>query len=454
MRIVIAGADELAFRLVEGLMHRHQVTLLVPEGTNDTRLARLDADIVVGRITSSSMLRAAGVEHADLFVGCAKVDEQSLISCVKAARLGAAKTVSFQFRVDAQGTSRELEDLADALDIDIVLAPARLLSQEILRIIAVPGALDVEAFEGGRVHLLRHPLEEDAPLTRGPLMDIGVPEDVVLVMARRDDEVFIPKGDTHLQAGDKITAMGTVAGINRLLSRHLRASRPERAENRAAVIGGGIVGVAVASGLIEAGWDVTVIEVDHARCQEIAGQLKALVLNGDGTDLDLLEEERIGDSSVLVAVTSNDEKNLLVSLLAKHLGVPRIVTRANTNSNEILFERIGIDVVRSARGAALRSVISEVDTSSAVLLAELEHGDAEVLEIEVPEAFPEVPILKLKADFFAIIGAILRGQRVIIPRGRDVVRGGDKLIVFCRKEGDEAVREFFLKRLPHLAEDD
>ncbi|MDJ0973926.1 MAG: Trk system potassium transporter TrkA [Planctomycetota bacterium] len=454
MHIVIAGADELAFRLVEGLMHRHQVTLLVPEGTDDTRLARLDADIVVGRITSSNMLRTAGVEHADLFVGCAKVDEQSLISCVKAARLGAAKTVSFQFRVDAQGTSQELEDLADALDIDIVLAPARLLSQEILRIIAVPGALDVEAFEGGRVHLLRHPLEEDAPLTRGPLKDIGVPEDIVLVMARRDDEVFIPKGDTHLQAGDKITAMGTVAGINRLLSRHLRASRPERAENRATVIGGGIVGVAVASGLIEAGWDVVVIEVDHARCQEIAGQLKALVLNGDGTDLDLLEEERIGDSSVLVAVTSNDEKNLLVSLLAKHLGVPRIVTRANTSANEILFERIGIDVVRSARGAALRSVISEVDTSRAVLLAELEHGDAEVLEIEVPDEFPEVPIINLKADFFAIIGAILRGQRVIIPRGRDVVRGGDKLIVFCRKEGDEAVREFFLKRLPHLAEDD
>lgn len=453
MRIVIAGADELAFRLVEALMGNHQVTLLVPEDEDDTRLSRVDAEVRHGRVTSSELMRKAGVDKADLFIGCSRVDETSLISCVKAARIGAQRTVCFQFRVDAQGSERELADLADALDIDVVLPPARLLSQEILRIISVPGALDVEAFEGGRVHLLRHAVEAGSALTAGPLKDVGVPDDVVLVMGRRGDDVFIPKGDTHLEAGDKVTAMGTIAGINRLLSSYLRATGVERTDLRAAVIGGGVVGVSVAEGLAQAGWDVKLIESDRARCEKIAGEVRALVLHGDGTDLELLEEEHIGGSSVLVAVTSNDEKNLLVSLLGRHLGVPRVVTRANFLSNERLFERIGIDVVRSARGAALRTVLSEVDTSSAVLLAELEHGDAEVLEIEVPEDTPEVPILNLRMDFFAIIGAILRKGRVIIPRGRDVVQGGDRLIVFCQKEGDEAVREFFLRGLADRAEE-
>lgn len=453
MRIVIAGTDELALRLVEALMVGHQVTIVVPEGADATRLARIDAQVVHGRITSGTLLEQIGVAKADLFVGCAKIDEQSLISCVKAARLGAARTLCFQFRVDAQGTERELTDLAEALGIDIVLAPARLLSFEILRIIAVPGALDVEAFEGGRVHLLRYAVEPGAPIVSGPLREIGVPEDVVLVMGRRDDEVFIPKGDTRLQPGDKVTAMGTARGINRLLSRRLRAQSQGRRDWRATVVGGGVVGVAVAQGLNKAGWNVTIIEVDRDRCERIAGEVKALVLHGDGTDLDLLEEEHIGESSVLVAVTSNDEKNLLISLLARQLGVKRIVTRANSQSNERLFERIGIDVVRSARGAALRTVLQEVETSSAVMLAELEHGDAEVLEIEVPVGTPPVPLPRLRTDLFAIIGAILRDGIVVIPRGKDFVKGGDRLIVFCTKESDEQVREFFMGRLAERAED-
>jgi trk system potassium uptake protein TrkA len=175
--------------------------------------------------------------------------------------------------------------------------------------------------------------------------------------------------------------------------------------------------------------------------------LKGLVLHGDGTDLDLLESERIGDDPVLLAVTSNDEKNLLVSLLAKNIGVPRIVTRVDQQSNERLFEKVGIDVVLSARGAAIQSVMDSVGHSKADLLAELEHGDAEVLELEVPPDVEPRPINALKSDIFAIIGAILREGRVIIPSGGDDVRAGDRLLVFCKQEHEQVVRDFFLNRL-------
>ena len=178
-----------------------------------------------------------------------------------------------------------------------------------------------------------------------------------------------------------------------------------------------------------------------------------LVLHGDGTDLDLLQAERIGERPLLVAVTSNDEKNLLVSLLAKSLGVERIVTRADHLSNERLFEKVGIDVVLSARGAAVRSVLRSLELTPSEMLAEVEHGDAEVLELVLPDDLPAIPLASMKSELLGIIGAILRKGQVIIPRGSDKVQGGDHLLVFCLRAVEADVRDFFLRRLRDLAEE-
>ncbi len=453
MHILIGGEDEVAFRLAEALMEEHEVTLILPETDEGGTHSRLDVEMVFGRVTSADVLRRAGVESAEIFIGAAPIDEQNLVSCLTASRLGAKRTICFQFRPETQASEDDVDAFAESLGLGLVVRPAHQLSTEILRIIAVPGALDVEAFEGGRVHLLRHAIEDGAPITRGPLKDVGVPEGVVLVMARRDDEMLLPKGDTHFQPGDKVTAMGTMAGINRLLSRYLRTSANGSQSTSATVVGGGVVGLSVALGLEEAGWNVKLIESSRKRSEAVSALVQGLVLHGDGTDLDLLEEEQIGESGVLVAVTSHDEKNLLVSLLAKSLGVKRIVTRANHVANERLFEKVGIDVVRSASGAAMRSVLRRIDTSRSQLLAELEHGDAEVIELKLPAGLKPVPLTKMRTEVFAIIGAILRKGRVIIPRGDDVVQGDDRLLVFCTKEEDDKIRNFLMNRLEHLAED-
>ncbi|MDJ0520989.1 MAG: Trk system potassium transporter TrkA [Planctomycetota bacterium] len=452
MRILIGGDDEVAFRLVEALMEDHEVILVCPESAkHENRMARMDAERVIGSMTSPPILRQAGVADADLFVGCSPVDERNLVACVSAKRLGAGRSVCFLSRPDLQMPGEDAAALAQSLGIDDVVRPGKQLATEILRIIAVRGALDVQVFAGGRVHLLRYAVEAGAALVKGPLKDIGVPEGVVLVMARRGDDVFVPNGETCFEPGDKVTAMGSLAGINRLLAGYLRSGASRRRRMEATVVGGGSVGLAVATGLEDGGWNVKVIETDRKRCEEIAPVLDGLVLHGDGTDLDLLQSERIGESPMLVAVTSNDEKNLLVSLLAKSLGVSRIVTRADHLSNERLFEQVGIDVVRSARGAAVRSVLRMVDVARAELLAELEHGDAEVLELVMPDDLPEIPIMNMRASLFGIIGAILRRGRVIIPRGTDHVEGGDHLLVFCMSDQEDAVRQFFLHRLPNLA---
>ncbi len=454
MRICIDGDDSVAFRLAEALMQQHEVTLVVPEEMPDVDLDQLEVRLVRGSTISGETLKEAGVEDAGLFVACSVLDERNLVACAEAKRLGARQVTCFLRRHEVQSSEVEANSLARSLGIDSVVLPADRLAREILKIVMVPGALDVEAFEGGRVRLVKRRVEEGAFLTSGPLKEVGVPKGVVLVMGQRDDRIFIPDGDTVFRPGDKVIAMGTTSGMNRFLTRYLSPRRGGREDHRATVVGGGVVGFAVAKGLEDAGWRVKVIEQDEKRCQEIAPRLKALVLHGDGTDLELLREEHIGEDPVLIAVTSNDEKNLLVSLLAKQQGVARIITRADKPANELLFEDVGIDVVRSTLGAAVRAVVRKVDRRDRDLLAEFEHGEVRVLRLRVPEDFPPTPLAELQAPVFAIVGAILRDGEVIIPHGRDEVRGGDQLLVFVKAEGIEEARRFFERVHPARAHRD
>ncbi len=444
MRIVIAGDDEIAFRLAEQLMDDHAISLVTSEDAGP-RVERLDVDVLVGAITAIDTHRRVEVDRSDLFIACSEHDEHNIVACAIAKRLGAKQAICFVVRSDIYSASVGSESLSESLGIDSVIRPAEQLAREILRIVAVPGALDVEAFVGGKVRLFRHVVEEGAPITNSLLMHVGIPSEVVLVMARRGDDIFIPKGNTQFRPGDKVTAMGEPAAMNLLLFKYLKAESAAKEVHRATVVGGGEVGLGVALGLEDAGWQVKVIESDRRRCEEISRVLNSLVLFGDGSDLHLLEEEDIGDSSVLISVTSNDEKNLLVSLLAKQLGVRRIVTRASRQSYERLFERVGIDVIRSASGAAVRTIVKSIVESHAELLAELEHGDAMVLEVELPETFEERPISDLSVPEFVIIGAILREEDVIIPKGSDVIQASDRLLVFCTREFEDEARNFFVQ---------
>ena len=196
-------------------------------------------------------------------------------------------------------------------------------------------------------------------------------------------------------------------------------------------MGGGLVGSAVARGLVEASWDVHVVEVDRARCSDIAASLDCLVLHGDGADLDFLEQQMAQQPDALVAVTSNDEKNLLISLLGQHLGVPRVITRADRLINERIFEKVGVDVVLSAKGAAIRSVVSEFVELDSHHLAELEHGDFTVIDIAIPTSFKTVVVADLPIPRYAILGAVVREGVVTIPHGGHTIEPGDHVIAIC-----------------------
>ncbi len=441
MNVLIAGGNLMALRTAEALMAEHQVVSLRERG-DAVRFDRLDVESITGSATSLDSLRDARVASADVFIACLDSDEQNIVACLAAKRMGAKRTICILSSHSFFNPQGPEQNLADSLGIDEVVRPGEQLAQEVIRIVSVPGALDARTFAEGRVMLLRYGVEEGAPAASKPIRSLQLPKGVVLVTIRRGEELILPRGNTELLAGDKVVAMGRSDALS-ALSKLLRTN--QRKDRRSvAIVGAGSVGVAIARGLIKLGWEVTLIESDRTRCERVSEELDCLVLHGDGADLDLLEQERIGEMSVVVCVTNNDERNLLVSLLVKGLGVRRIITRADRLHNEHMFERVGVDVVLSARGAAIRSVAQSIDTQHREICAVLEHGSACVIELTLPADFPPVPLARMRPPQYAVVGAIVRGKQVIVPSGADELRAGDNALIFCSIATEDETREFFL----------
>ena len=213
---------------------------------------------------------------------------------------------------------------------------------------------------------------------------------------------------------------------------------------KVAIIGGGSVGLKLAKSLEDLKLNLKIIEKDPERCEYLSQVLNnTLIINGDGTDLELLNEEDVAQSDVVVSVTNNDEKNLLCSLLVKHMGAGRVISRVSKGTNVELFERVGIDIAISSRTAALNEIKNSIKETNIGILATVEQGKGEVLVIEIPENYPTKKIMEMKLPAKAIVGIIQRRKRIIIPNGATQVMSGDNLIIFTTSENAKVIREFF-----------
>jgi trk system potassium uptake protein TrkA len=446
MYVVLVGGGEVGYALTRALAQSHDVVVIDQDPSVAERFSALDVDFVPGSGTSAAVLQRARMDQCDLLVACTGLDEVNIVACTIANRLGSPKTICFVSRDDFLRGDGDAESLHEHFGIDRVLWPEAQLAADIERIIAAPGAIDAESFAEGRIRLLEYRLEPGSALLRGPVSALNLPRGSLFVALKRGETIAIPRGGTHLQAGDKIIIMGTPEAMAEVQARVLgqRADRAGRARS-VTIIGGGDVGFRLALRLdAMPGLELRVIERDVQRGALLAARLKrALVLNGDGTDLELLEQEEIGRSDVLVSVIDNDERNLLASLLGRQLGVQQIITRVGKPANLRLFERVGIDVALSAKGAAVASVLHQIEGGSANLLAVLEEGQAKILEIEVPATFTPVLVRDMVAPPESIVGAVLRGPLAIVPRGDDRIEPGDHLLVFATAASADSVRDYF-----------
>ena len=444
MRLIIIGGGEVGYALARELSKNHSISVVDASPDVAQRFKALDVGFLQGSGTSADVLGRAGVAGADMLIACTGLEEVNMVACAIASRMGTPRTICFVSTEDFAGSDTSVDAIREHFGIERIIWPEAQLAEEIERIIAAPGAIDAEVFAEGRIRLLEFRLEPASPLTGAPLAALHLPKGALVVAVKRRDTIEIPRGDTILTPGDKIFVMGTPDAMEQVVPQ-IQGGETRGGRQVVTIIGGGDVGFRLARRLDTLpSVDLRIIESDRARGELLAATLKrALVLNGDGTDLELLESEQIGRSDVLVSVIDNDERNLFASLLGRQLGVRRIITRVSRLANLKLFERVGIDVALSARGAAVSALVHQIEGGRAHLLAVLEEGQATIVEIAVPAGFKARALMAMRPPPQTIVGAIIRDTEVVIPRGADEVRPHDRLIVFAAASAVATVRDYF-----------
>ena len=315
------------------------------------------------------------------------------------------------------------------------------MTQEIFRIVTVAHALDVENFADGKARLLEYKVKDNLSIAGKKIKDVGFTNDTLIVGITRNGQLSIPNGETEILNNDKLIFMGTSHSLDILAGTFFHEK--EQVKN-VAIIGGGNVGMMLAQSLETLKIKTKVIEKNLERCQCLAENLhNTLVINGDGTDLKMLDEEDIGSSDVVISVTNNDERNLLCSLLAKQLGVKRVIARVSKVLNIPLFEKVGIDIAISPKNSAINEVRNDLQENDVDILATVEQGQGEVLEIGVLPDFNNKKIMELEFPRSAIIGTIARNNSVIIPKGTTELKTGDILIIFTKAEDAIEIKKFF-----------
>ncbi len=444
MQIIIYGATDIGYMIAAHLSHDHDITLIDDQERLPDKFSALDISYVSGSGSSIATLEQASHSKAALFIACTTVDEANIVACWTAKKITDIETVCIVSKKEVYKTlnSPIQREYQTKYDIDKIIWPEQLLTQDIFRIILVPGAIDVEYFDDGNATLFEYRLKEESALCNCRVMDYDFPKDTLIVGITRDEELFIPNGQTTILPGDKVILMGKSLDLSQLA---IQIHNRKKQIKTAAIIGGGNVGYTLASQLEHSKIRVKLIEHNKTRCDFLADNLhSSLVLQGDGTDLQLLEDENIGDHDVVICVTDNDEKNLLCSLLVKQLGGKRIITRTGKSHNAELFERVGVDVVVSPHQSTLKELLNIIESKGVNILALVGSGRAEVLHVKVDTDFPVTKVTDLNLPESAIMALVKRGTDIIIPKGQTEIRGGDDIAVFTTVENLEPIKSVFV----------
>ncbi len=440
MKIVVFGASEMGCLIATEFFEDHDITIIDKEENKTDALNKLDISFVPGNGSNINTLKAASIEDADVFIACTTFDEANIVSCLTVSRLSRAKTVCFVSKPEYIESLKLVKNTQYEM-IDVVIWPEELLTQEIFRIITVPDAVDVENFASGKARLLEYRIKEESILLNKKIKDCSFRDETLVVAVTRDETLFIPDGETEFKLNDKVIFMGSSTSLD-ILAREIFQSKTK--VKTAAIIGGGSVGLMLAQNLEKINIKTKIIELDYKRCEDLTEELKnTLVLYGDGTNMELLMQEDIGESDVVISVTNNDEKNLLCSLLTKQMGAKKVITRVSKNANISLFEKVGIDVAISPKEASITEIRNNFIDTDVEILATVERGQGRIIETLVPDNFKEISLMDLKLPAKAIIAIIQRGHNVIIPKGMTKLKPKDLLLVFTREENSEKIIDFF-----------
>lgn len=442
MRVIIVGAGQVGSSIAETLDADHNITIIDTDGEHiDSLTHSLDVLAIEGDGTSLGILREASIDQADLLIASTDNDETNIVVC------GTAKTVSDAFtiaRVRCVDYLETWQGTEGTFGVDFLVSMNHLIAETVVHVIGLPATRDVAVFASGRVLMAEFRIPTESPLAEQTVAEADRFEELTFAALIREENLIIPDGETTIHGDDRLVVIGSPESVRGFAA----ALAPEDAsENKTVVIiGGGEVAVQSARLLEDRGFRPRLIESDKTRAREIAEVLpKTTVMNHDPTDRDFLERERIDEADILFAALDSDGRNLLVSLLAKRLGVKRTIAIAENGEYSDLFEAVGIDVAVNPRDATAEEIVRFTLECRATNVAMVAHDRAEVLEIEVDveSILTDRPIRNATADLpvGVTIGAIDRDGTFITPRGDTVIEPGDHVIVFAESTNIDTVAE-------------
>lgn len=453
MRIIIAGCGKVGYTLAQQLGEEgHDVTLIDTDGDKlEATLGQLDVQGVEGNGTSFRVQKEAGIEESDLLIAVTDQDEVNLLSCLIAKKAGGCHTIA---RVRNPEYYKEIQYIKEELGLSMAINPELACAMEILRLIQIPSALEVNTFAKGRVNLVKLTIPERSPLHDMRIRDFAsqISKGTLICIIERGQQVIIPDGQTVLKAGDNIYVATSMAEMNLLFSKIGVISKPIKS---VMIVGGSTIGYYLAIYLVTLKMNVTIIEKDRKRCEELSELLpEAMVICGDASDRQLLLEEGIQEAEAFVSLTNFDEENILLSLFATKASKAKVITKINKISFEEVIEEIPIGTVVCPKYITSESIIQYVRSrqnsfgSNVETLYKMVDNQVEALEFVINNTAVQMtgkPLMALNLKNGLLICGINRNGRIITPTGKDTIEIGDTVIVVTTIKGLTDINDILKK---------
>lgn len=458
MKVIVCGAGQVGSNIARHLaLENNDVTVVDRSPDLIRRISdTLDVNGVVGHASLPDVLERAGLADADLLIAVTYSDEVNMVACQVAHSLFAVPTKIARVRQQGYLDSLWANLFSrDHMPIDFIISPEMEVARAVSRRLKVPGAFELIPLVEDKVKLLGVRCKDDCPLVYTPLRQLTqlFPDlNIVIVGITRESKAIIPTSDDQMLPGDEVYFVVDSDQIGRAMAAF---GHEETEARRLLIFGGGNIGLFLAQEIErEHEWVKTkIIENGRERAELIAGLLtKTMVLKGDVLDPDILEEANVGATETVVAVTNEDETNILASLLAKKYGCQRTITLINTATYEPLISSLGIDVVVSPRNITVSTILQHVRRGRIHSVHTLREGFGELIEAEALETSDLVgkPLREVNLPSGVILGAIVRDGEMICPTGSTIVQSKDRVVLFAAEDSIRKVEKMFSVQLEYF----
>ena len=454
MRILIAGAGKVGQTLAtELLREKHDITVIDQDEEVIRKITdTLDVMCVLGNSANASTLMEAEVERADILIAATATDEINMLCCLIGKHLGAEFTIA---RIRDPEYNESLFMLQHDMGIDMTINPERATAQEISRMLRYPFANNIEPFAKGRVELVEFLAHEGDVICGKPLKTLtGHHSDMPKVLfcaVEREGAVLIPGGEFIIAPGDRVHVAADLVTITQFFRYIGRSAKPIK---DVMVLGGGRISYYLAKMVEKMNIRVSMFEINPEKAKLLSDQLPhADVIEGDGTDQDLLEQENLAGMDAFIALSDRDEENLMTGLYARTHGVPKVVVKTNRYAYKDVISNLGLENLVSPRiitcNALLRYVRARVNAHGTQVekLYRLVDGKAEALEFIAKKGDPYIgiPLKHLSVRKGALVAIILHKAKVIVPFGDDVIEAGDHVVIISTASGISDLNEVIKK---------